>query len=188
MLVAMSSDLRRPCVCPAFAGKLAEKFYNFKKITEIKEYGSYCDRNFYIRGQRSNSYSSHNYQTEAASEEGEYVLKILNSDDSKRGDFVDAENKAMKFLRERHFPCALVYTVDGGSDLKLHVQIPVFSDRMEGAISDVNRNVKVTEECIIRLVSFLPGETAASLGKLSHENLFCIGQFVGKLSKALQVR
>lgn len=180
----------RPCVSPEFAGKLAEKFYNFEKISEIKELNSYCDQNFYIRGQRSNSCTTQ--QTETASrslQDGEYVLKILNSDDSKHGEFVDAENEAMRFFRERNFPCSLVYPVAGSSQLKLSVQIPLCKDRTnEVSIiqEDVNSNISTSQECIIRLLSFLPGETAASLDKLTHENLFCIGQFVGKMSRTFQ--
>ena len=153
------------------------------------------DRNFYIRGQRSlNSFANQDQtasepNNSVISEEGEYVLKILNSFDSKHREFVDAENEAMRLLRERGFPCPLLYPVRGSAAENGHTQmIPIVlnGSRDESCSSlkeDENRNSSTTEECIIRLISFLPGETAASLGwKLSHENLFCIGQFVGRVS------
>lgn len=191
----MSGYVQRPCVSPVFAGKLAKKFYNFAKITEIKEFASYSDRNFYIRGQRTNLSISQDHdhdhdQTKPESEsstEGEFVLKILNSHDSKHGDFVDAENEAIGFLRDRDFPCPLLYPVTGSSETKLHIQVPLSNDLMNEANSHININAPTTEECIMRLMSFLPGVTAATLGDLSHENLFFIGQFVGKTSRAFQV-
>lgn len=194
----MSASVHRPCVSLAFAEKLAEKFCSFVNIADIREFGSYMDRNFYIRGQRSLKSCANQDQlvSETAnaviSEEGEYVLKILNSFDSKYREFVDAENEAMGFLRERGFPCPLLYNLTCSSSGNGHAQlIPLYANGFDETCSSIKedeyRNTSTTEECIIRLISFLPGETAASLGSLSHQNLFCIGQFVGRVSRALQV-
>ena len=195
-LAIMSASVHRPCVSLAFAEKLAEKFYNFVNITDIKEFGSYMDRNFYIRGQRSLNSCANQDQivseqaNAVVSEEGEYVLKILNSFDSKYREFVDAENEAMGFLRERGFPCPLLYNLTCSSSGNAQL-IPLYVNCLDETCSslkeDENKNTSTTEECIIRLISFLPGETAASLESLSHQNLFCIGQFVGRVSRTLQV-
>lgn len=183
-------SVHRPCLSQIFAAKLAKKFYNFKTITEMKEFGSYSDRNFYIRGKRTSDECANQDQTSKL-KVGEYVLKILNSVDSKHGDFVDAENDTMLFLRKKQFPCPELYPVAGSSALKLLVQIPLkFMSTMDEAYSstqeDENRHLSSTEECIIRLISFLPGDTVASLPHLSHDKLFIIGQFVGRLSRSLQ--
>lgn len=173
--------LRRPCVSHTFAGKLAKEFYSFEKIAEIKELDSFCDRNFYIRGKQKPKTETHLTKADQSVmvlDDREYVLKILNSDDSKHGDLVDAENEAMRYLRSRDFPCALVYPVTGSSGTKLYARVPLPRD-----LDD-----EKTEECIVRLISFLPGETAESMGRISQENLFCIGQFVGRLSRAFQVK
>ena len=180
----------RPCVDLEFAEQLVRKLYNFERISEIKELDSFSDRNFYVRGHKritgqeevaSNFYPNH-------LEHGEYVLKILNSDDSKHGDLVEAENAAMYFLRERGFPCPLLFPLAGGVDTKSLVRIPVSSNAKCAA----NKNTLQTAEyewCIARLISFLPGQTARSLErKMSFENLFMVGKFIGNLSKAFQVR
>ena len=180
----------RPCVDLEFAEQLARKLYNFERISEIKELDSFSDRNFYVRGHKcitgqeevaSNFYPNH-------LEQGEYVLKILNSDDSKHGDLVEAENAAMYFLRERGFPCPLLFPLAGGVDTISLVRIPVSSNAKCGA----NKNTLQTAEyewCMARLISFLPGQTARSLErKMSFENLFMVGKFIGNLSKAFQVR
>ena len=191
---AMDGDgciLRRPCVSHAFAGKLAKEFYSIEKIAEIKELDSFCDRNFYIRGKpkpKTEPYLTKADQPVTVLDDREYVLKILNSDDSKHGDLVDAENEAMRYLRGRDFPCALVYPVSGSSETKLYARVPLARDLDDEIDEDDNRRMEKTEECIVRLVSFLPGETAESLGRISQENLFCIGQFVGRLSRAFQVK
>ena len=182
----MSSSVHRPCVNIDFAAKVAETFYNFERISEIKELSSYSDRNFYVRGRRNKLCTPHEIQ-----EQGEYVLKILNSADSEHGDFVDAENEAMTFLRERNFPCPVLYPVDGGSEIKRLIRVPLCNDSPKerpSILEDENRNLTNTDEwCVIRLISFLPGVTAESFGNLSCENLFNIGEFVGTLSKSLQV-
>lgn len=189
-LVKMSSFVRRPCVSLELAGQLAKKFYNFERINEIKELNSYSDRNFYVQGQRSNSYNTTQENETDSYEQGEYVLKILNSADSEHGDFIDAENEAMTFLRERELPCPSLFPVAGsGGSMKLLVQIPLCNDGASSVQEDVNKNVSTTDHewCVIRLISFLPGVTAESFGKFSCGNLFNIGQFVGRLSKSFQV-
>ena len=182
----MSSSVRRPCVNIDFAAKLAKKFYNFERISEIKELSSYSDRNFYVRGQRNKLCTP-----QEITDQGEYVLKVLNSADSEHGDFVDAENEAMTFLRERHFPCPVLFSVNGGSETKRLIRVPSCNDSSKerpSILEDDNRNLTKTDEwCFIRLISFLPGVTAESLGNFSCENLFKIGQFVGQLSKSFQV-
>lgn len=182
----MSISVHRPCVSLDFASHLAKKFYNFQRISEIKELSSYSDRNFYVRGRRSKTC------TLQGIEESEYVLKILNSADSEHGDFVDAENEAMTFLRERGFPCSSLFPMEGRSEMKLLVQVPLCIDSSGEARSiqeDANRNLPKTDEwCAVRLISFLPGVTAESFGNFSRKNLFNIGQFVGRLSQTFQVR
>lgn len=181
-----STSVHRPLVNIGLAAQLAKKFYNFETISEIKELSSYSDRNFYVRGQRNK------LCTTQEAEQGEYVLKILNSADSEHGNFVDAENEAMSFLRERNFPCPILFPVDRGSDVKRLIRVPLCNDspKEERAIQEnKNRNLPKTDECcVIRLISFLPGVTAESFGNFSCENLFHIGQFVGRLSKSFQVR
>lgn len=179
----MSSSVHRPCVSQVFASHLAKKFFNVERISEIKELSSYSDRNFYVRGRRNES-----CKIQETAEQREYVLKILNSTDSRHGEFVDAENEAMAFLRERGFPCPLLFPVKGSLEMKILVQIPwnnhdSFGEALSFMKEDANRN----EWCFVRLISFLPGVTAESFGKFNCENLFNIGQFVGNLSQTLQV-
>lgn len=182
----MSSSVHRPCVNIDFAAKLVKTFCHFEAISEIKELSSYSDRNFYVRGRRSKLCTP-----QEIAEQGEYVLKILNSADSVHGDFVDAENEAMTFLRERNFPCPILFPMDGGSESKRLIRVPLCNDspKEESSIlEDESRKLtKKDEWCVIRLISFLPGVTAESLGNFSCENLFNIGQFVGRLSKSFQV-
>ena len=182
----MSSSVHRPCVNIDFAAKLAKKFCHFETISEIKELNSYSDRNFYVRGRRSKLCTPQD-----VAEQGEYVLKILNSADSIHGEFVDAENKAMTFLREKNFPCPVLFPMDGGSGGKRLIRVPLCYDspKEESSIlEDESRKLANQDEwCVIRLISFLPGVTAEKLGNFSCENLFNIGQFVGRLSKSFQV-
>ena len=183
----MSVSVRRPCVNIDFAANLAKTVCHFEAISEIKELNSYSDRNFYVRGRRSKLCT-----TQEVAEQGEYVLKILNSADSIHGDFVDAENEAMTFLRERNFPCPILFPMAGGSEGKRLIRVPIRcndSPKEESSIlEDESRKLSKKDEwCVIRLISFLPGVTAESLGNFSCENLFNIGQFVGRLSKSFQV-
>lgn len=190
----MYANIHRPPVDTTFAEELAKKFYHFGKISYIKEMESYMDRNFYIRGERRENTCTNEDKSEQFSdnnaEEGEYVLKILNSFDSKHEYFVSAENEAMLFLRERNFLCPLPYTVAGSSAIQLNVHVPCSVNLTDEACNSINaddnRESSTAEKCIMRLLSFLPGVTAAEFGKYSDKNLVCIGQFVGQLSRNLQ--
>ena len=183
--VKMSSQVRRPFVRVNLVHRLLKMLYNFQDIMEVRELSSFSDRNFYILGRRCESCCSESQNNIAV-----YVLKVLNSVDSVAGDFIDAENNAMMFLRSRGFPCPLLVRVsDTTSQLKALVQIPLLDDHDAKLVQDntvKNRSSPNTENCILRLMSFLPGVTASSQ-KLSEKDLFYVGQFVGQLSLTLQV-
>ncbi|PFX18530.1 hydroxylysine kinase-like [Stylophora pistillata] len=181
------SAYSRPFVNLEFAEQLVKKLYNFERISEIKELESFGDQNFYVRGHRRNTVQEQvasNFRSNDLEQE-EYVLKVLNSNDSRHVDFVEAESAAMYFLRERGFPCPLLYPLAGGVDTKSLIRVPASPN----AKYDANKSPETAEYkwCIVRLISFLPGQTGDSLKrKMSFENLFMVGKFIGSLSKAFQ--
>ena len=120
-------------------------------------------------------------------EKEEYVFKLIDSFDGKHEDFVPAENEVILFLRERNVPCPLVYPIAGDTALKLNVHVSCSEDLTKEAcnvkLEEDNGDISTTEKCIMRLISFLLGVTAAESGEFSSKKLFSIRQ----LRKTLQV-
>ena len=99
----------KPHVPNEVVHELIHKLYNLE-VTSIKELNSYDDKNFHLmvvsylcRSQHINHYilqvKNHSSLPDPsdACADG-YVLKILNSLDSKESSFIDAQNQMMLFL------------------------------------------------------------------------------------------
>lgn len=91
----MASE-RRPQINITDAYEFIKKAYNIKP-TEITELIAYDDRNFRVK-----------------SNEGEFVLKVTNAEDSKNQSFMEAQTRVMLILEKENFKCPVPrLTVDG---------------------------------------------------------------------------
>ena len=79
---------------------LLEKLYGFRPsdIKNIKELLSYSDQNFYVRVRRDG-------ETETEKDQ-EFVLKLINSNDSKERGSFEMQISTLQFLRVKGFSCA----------------------------------------------------------------------------------
>jgi Ser/Thr protein kinase RdoA (MazF antagonist) len=161
----------KPMVTTETAINLAKTLFGFSEIHKIKELISFCDRNFYIKGL---GVGGHHHQA------NEFVLKLLNSVDSQNSDQIDAELKALEFLRKKGFPCPEIFNIKGTSEKMAVVRLPV-SD--SGAL--VNENSE-RESCVVRLIAFLPGDMVCSLDR-NPDLMFAVGKFAGAFSLEMKV-
>ncbi|XP_001635570.2 hydroxylysine kinase [Nematostella vectensis] len=159
---------RRPNASLETAKTLAKDLYNFTDVLEMREFKSFFDRNFYIRGQvRTENNGNPNKPQE-------FVLKIHNSLDSENEEVRDAENQLMRMLRDRGFPCPeIIPTRNGQLMEKIHLPAS------DGQNAD---------GCVVRLLSFVYGQELDSLNKsdVTPELMYTLGKFIGDASKAMK--
>ncbi len=77
----------QPCFSLTQAAELIKRLYSLTP-SEIRSLPSYYDQNFYV----------------AAVEGGEYVLKILNSEESKNPTLLGVQTYVMSYLRQNGLP------------------------------------------------------------------------------------
>ena len=176
----MERGIRKPFVGRELVVKLAENLFDVQNAVVVREFDCYSDRAFHIKG----SYSCSSTPQPNFSE---FVLKILNSSDSKDTNFVDGENETIRYLQWHGFPCPTVFCprANGGNDLKALFKLPT-SESAQTSDVENRQNLQQYRDCVVRLMSFLPGQPLSAICS-STASLFTVGQFVGSASKALQV-
>ncbi|KAL8196908.1 UNVERIFIED_CONTAM: hypothetical protein K2H54_001677 [Gekko kuhli] len=147
---------------PAFnetqATGLVEREYGLT-VSEIKPLPSYDDQNFYLRVTPSEG-------NEDSVEE--YVLKIMNREDSRNPGLIEVQTLIMKFLSDEGFPVATPRVTKKGEIMFLE-SIDVGS---------------ATQGYLVRLLNYLPGQTVATI-PVGPPILYEVGQLAAKLDKTL---
>ncbi|XP_043281704.1 hydroxylysine kinase [Venturia canescens] len=141
--------------------ELVTRLYGFK-VKEISELNAYDDKNYHVVCE--DSYENHHV---AKLHEHGYVLKIINSLDSRNIGFIEAQNEMMLFLRQREIRCT----------------VPV--KNLQGSFSAVE-NIPTGSNVgyVVRLLEYQPGSTLRSV-PITKTLLRDVGQFVARLGATL---
>ena len=132
----------------------------------VKEFVSYDDRNFYMKGTLPEHQTS----------ECEFVLKITNHVDSEKISFVNAQNEVMLYLKRQGFSCQVPLRALTGEYTKTCL---LTSDAASEGDEKTRGNA-------VRLLTFVPGKLFKDV-PCTPELLFNLGCYVAKINKALQV-
>ncbi|KAK0078982.1 hypothetical protein PV325_001883 [Microctonus aethiopoides] len=152
----------RPIVDDEIVVKLVKKLYGLN-VKNIRELNGYDDKNYWIHCDDTND----NVYINKISADG-YVLKIINSLDSKDTKFIEGQNEMMLYLNQRDINCS----------------VPVMN--LMGSYYSVEKIREMDNTThIVRLLVFCRGEILCN-AKLSSELLFNVGLFVAKLDNTLK--
>ncbi|XP_063748097.1 hydroxylysine kinase-like [Eleginops maclovinus] len=144
---------KRPTLTPQQATELTLQLYGVT-ITEISTLPSYIDQNFLI------------VDTEGTN----YVLKIMNSDDSKNATQLEVQTFAMSFLHQHGVPA--------------QTALPTTTTGKLMSMEEIDCGHGAQTYCV-RLMTYLPGKTLAeSPGTV--EDLYHVGRFIASMDKTLQ--
>ncbi|XP_037960289.1 hydroxylysine kinase [Teleopsis dalmanni] len=152
------SDIK-PKVDVSIVEGLVRRLYGIT-TSEIKEIISYDDRNYYIQEDRNIknpliiSHWPHGY-----------VLKVLNALDSKKTDFVDAQNQLMIYLSKHDVECPKPVSNVNGKYFSM--------EHINGS------------DHIVRLLEFLPGKMFHQV-EITNYLLFQSGEYIAKIDRALK--
>ncbi|EFX76488.1 hypothetical protein DAPPUDRAFT_306142 [Daphnia pulex] len=154
----------KPHVPNEVVHQLVFKLYNLE-VASVKELNSYDDKNFHVTVESDSALPD----IHDACPHG-YVLKVLNSLDSKAYNLIDAQNEMMLYLAKTGLPCPRpVKNVDGKSMSLEHLK---------------DAQNQSTDQYIVRLLSFVPGKILFSV-PYTKELFFQVGELVAKTDLAL---
>ncbi|XP_050320437.1 hydroxylysine kinase [Bactrocera neohumeralis] len=149
----------KPKVTAENVESLVRRLYGIT-INEIKELISYDDRNYLIQP----DWNIKNPIIATPWPHG-YVLKILNALDSKKTDFIDAQNQLMIYLSKEGIVCPSPITNVNGKYFSV--------EHMNGA------------DYVVRLLEFVPGQMFHEVEK-SNYLLYKSGEYIAKIDRALK--
>ena len=171
--------LIRPVVDKDEAIRLACTLYGLKlsDICHVKEFESYDDRNFYLKGTLPHHVD---FAHDRLRQNGdEFVLKILNHVDSRDIVYVQGQNEALLFLKEMGFNCpAPIKALNGEYAVTCAIKCG------NAETSDGNKQLERIH--VVRLLSFVPGKLLVDV-PYKAELLFSLGCYTAKMDKVLQV-
>ncbi|KAM7011964.1 hydroxylysine kinase [Tautogolabrus adspersus] len=121
--------------------------------SEIRSLPSYDDQNFYV----------------AAVEGGEYVLKIMNSDDSKNTNLIEVQTYTMSFLNQNGLPAQTALPTISGQLMSL--------EEMDCGYG--------CQKYLVRLLTYLPG-AIISKAPLTPQLLYETGKTAARMDNILQ--
>ncbi|XP_029285726.1 hydroxylysine kinase [Cottoperca gobio] len=121
--------------------------------SEIRSLPSYDDQNFYV----------------AAIEGGEYVLKIMNSEDSKNLSLIEVQTHAMSFLHQNGLPS--------------QTALPTISGQLM-SLEEIDCGYGF-QKYLVRLLTYLPGTTISKV-PLTPQLLYETGKMAARMDIILQ--
>ena len=173
-----SLNLVRPFMDKGEAVELASSLFGFRvtDLSQVKEFVSYDDRNFYMKGTFID-------QNQGVAKEDEFVLKILNHLDSENLPFVNAQNEIMIHLKASGFDCPIpIRSLNGAYTMVCKLKAFWNEDGTE----DTNNELVTSRVHAVRLLRFVPGKLLKDVSCTS-DLLFDLGQYVARMHKVLQV-
>ncbi|XP_051231903.1 hydroxylysine kinase-like isoform X2 [Dicentrarchus labrax] len=142
----------RPTLTLQQATKVIEQLYGVT-ITEISTLPSYIDQNFLV-----------------VDKEGtKHVLKIMNSEESKRTTLLEVQTLAMSFLRQHEVPAQTAVPTTTGQLMSME---------------EIDCGHGVQTYCV-RLLTYIPGKTIQR-SQVTMQDLYHVGKLAATVDKTLQ--
>ncbi|XP_059196359.1 hydroxylysine kinase-like [Centropristis striata] len=142
----------RPTLTLQQATDLTLKLYGVT-TAEISTLPSYYDQNFFL----------------VDNEGTKYVLKIMNSEESKKATLLEVQTSAMSFLHQHGVPAQTAVPTSSGQLMSMEK-----IDCGHGA-----------QTYCVRLLTYLPGKTVAE-SPMTTRDLYHVGKLVASMDKSLQ--
>ncbi len=183
----MAVSTRAPQLPLARLSALLMDHFPFSTVEEasIKLLDGYEDRNYVFKGELSSS------NTSSSAENKRYVLKLLNSRDSKDTGIVVGLNKLMVFLSDRGFKCPRPLTTKLGSslivmkhsDLLLHG----YAATAEGNSSKNGVTVNDKRQYCVRVFNYVEGDVLGYGDHHPPQLLYELGAYLGRMNVCMRV-
>ncbi|XP_069558302.1 hydroxylysine kinase [Brachyistius frenatus] len=148
----MSGKHAKPNVHLSQVSEMVKRLFRLT-LSEIHSLPSYDDQNFYV----------------ASTEGGEYVLKIMNSEDSKNLGLIEVQTYAMSYLHQNGLPAQTAVPSSSGQLMSL--------EEMDCGYG--------CQKYLVRLLTYLPGTTISKV-PLTPQLLYETGKTAARMDKILE--
>ncbi|KAM9384169.1 hydroxylysine kinase-like isoform 1-T2 [Pholidichthys leucotaenia] len=148
----MSVKHSKPNFSTSLVSEMVKRLFRMT-AAEIRSLPSYDDQNFYV----------------ATAEGGEYVLKIMNTEDSKNLDLIEVQTFSMAFLHQNGLPTQTAVPTTSGQLMTLEEV-----DSGDGC-----------QKYLVRLLTYLPGMTISKV-PLTLQLLYELGKTAARMDLILQ--
>ncbi|CAJ1060767.1 hydroxylysine kinase-like [Xyrichtys novacula] len=148
----MAAQHAKPNFSQPQVAELVKRLFRLTS-SEIRSLPSYDDQNFYV----------------SAVEGGEYVLKIMNSEDSKNSIMIEVQTYAMTFLHQNGLPAQTALPTVSGQLMSL--------EEMDCGYG--------SQKYMVRLLTYLPGTTVSKV-PLTPQVLCEVGKTAARMDQILQ--
>lgn len=152
----------RPKADKKTASDLVTRLYGFR-VKNVTELNAYDDKNFHVT---CDERDFDNPWINEVSGDG-YVLKIMNSLDSKKTDFVDGQNELLIFLNENE------------------INSPSPVRNLQNRFYSLEKIGDGSEKHVVRLLTYRPGKILNSID-ISVDLLLDVGRFTANLDQTLK--
>ncbi|XP_039307586.1 hydroxylysine kinase [Solenopsis invicta] len=152
----------RPPVTEETAIALLERLYGMR-ATSVRELNAYDDRNYHVvcGGTTTNPHAINLENTS-------YVLKVINSLESRKTDVIEAQTELMIFLNQQNICCSLPVKNVSGAYFSL----------------ETLKSENTMEKYAVRLLVYRPGELLSRV-KITDELLCKLGSFTARIDEIL---
>lgn len=152
----------RPPMTEKIAIDLLKQLYGLR-ATNVRELDAYDDRNYFMLCDETHA-NPHITSTEKTG----YVLKVINSLDSRKTDVLEAQTELLIFLNQHNICCPLPIKNISGAYFSLE---------------NLKSN-NIMEKYAVRLMIYRPGELLYNV-KITDKLLHKVGNFVAKIDEIL---
>lgn len=183
-------ESKRPYLNTTQAIELAKSHFRLKDVDKCKEFDSYADRNFYMKGRLDE------IETEKVTKSRqEFVFKVLNFAYSENVDLVDAYTAIMLHLKSEGFRCPSPVKATSNGSYYVMCKLPSKTSSRE-EINTEGENItmysgeaynrEIECDCAVWLLEFIQGEGLHEI-TCSPQVLNQCGGYLAKLHISLQV-
>ncbi|XP_022104693.1 uncharacterized protein LOC110986792 [Acanthaster planci] len=175
-LMSKSGSTRKikPSLSPTDVKGLLQQLYPIKTqhVEEIREFISYDDQNFHVRLGGGELAASMGGQ--------EFVLKVINSEDSADKGAFDVQIAVLQFLKAKGFCCAAPVVNTNGKYLSLE-EVCMSDKRTDPD----NGNPQQTGVFLVFLQTYLPGQMMSTIELLPEQLCFDAGRKLAQMDQLL---
>ena len=162
--------------------KLALDLYGLK-ATNVKEFNSYDDRNYFFKIDIETGIDNDNISKEDIFPEG-YILKVTNSLDSKDMNSTVGQNEMILHMAKCNMDVPMPIKNKNGD----YVSLEKFEFSNESDQWQANNEDKTTEykEHLVRILKFIPGKILYDVDPWLPRHFFEAGKFAAEMDEALK--
>ena len=176
-------SFRPPYIPPESLATIVKRHFPFEsvKVESVKQFDGYDDRNYYFVGDLNEDVAS-----TINGDCKQFVIKLINSRDSKNIDVLEGLSKLTQFLHERNFKCPYPIPTSSADSGTVVLRLSDLLPYTNGVIEDISNGSDNDPRYCVRVFVFVEGELFGHKPQ-SPELLYELGCHIGRMNNEMMV-